>query len=164
MKSNHTTTNHFIKKQLGLVLTTLITCVSLPVQAEWTGTGADIIFNGQAVPNQVIVKFRTGTEDVDSLAIQQSLQAQTVQNFSLVGAQLWEIGGGIESATAIQQLQNDPRVEYAEPNYLVSAATMPNDPDFSKLWGLHNTGQTGGKSDADIDAPEAWDIAQGGEV
>jgi len=30
--------------------------------------------------------------------------------------------------------------------------------DFYNLqWGLHNTGQTGGKSDIDIDAPEAWD-------
>jgi subtilisin family serine protease len=37
----------------------------------------------------------------------------------------------------------------------------PNDPDFANLWGLHNTGQTGGTSDADIDAPEAWDISTG---
>ena len=29
------------------------------------------------------------------------------------------------------------------------------------MWGLHNTGQTGGTSDADIDAPEAWDISTG---
>jgi alpha-tubulin suppressor-like RCC1 family protein len=28
-------------------------------------------------------------------------------------------------------------------------------------WGLNNTGQTGGKSDADIDAPEAWKISTG---
>ena len=29
------------------------------------------------------------------------------------------------------------------------------------LWGLDNTGQTGGTADADIDAPEAWDITTG---
>jgi hypothetical protein len=32
---------------------------------------------------------------------------------------------------------------------------------FSDLWGMHNTGQTGGTADADIDAPEAWEIATG---
>lgn len=31
------------------------------------------------------------------------------------------------------------------------------------MWGLHNTGQTGGTEDADIDAPEAWDIHTGSQ-
>lgn len=38
---------------------------------------------------------------------------------------------------------------------------MPNDPFFSNLWGMHNTGQTGGKADADIDAPSAWTLNTG---
>jgi subtilisin family serine protease len=42
----------------------------------------------------------------------------------------------------------------------------PNDPDFVKQWYLHNTGQNipisgEGTPDADIDAPEAWDIETG---
>lgn len=37
----------------------------------------------------------------------------------------------------------------------------PDDPLFSYQWGLHNTGQTGGTEDADIDAPEAWGIITG---
>ena len=40
-------------------------------------------------------------------------------------------------------------------------AVTPNDPSFSQLWGLHNTGQTGGTNDKDIDAPEAWELATG---
>ncbi|MEG5042581.1 MULTISPECIES: S8 family peptidase, partial [unclassified Microcoleus] len=39
--------------------------------------------------------------------------------------------------------------------------TTPNDPSYSQLWGLNNTGQSGGTADADIDAAEAWDIQQG---
>ena len=39
--------------------------------------------------------------------------------------------------------------------------SVPNDEFFSDLWGLSNTGQNGGTPDADIDAPEAWDITTG---
>jgi subtilisin family serine protease len=52
-------------------------------------------------------------------------------------------------------------VVYAEPNFIVRTQTVPNDPSFGDLWALHNTGQAGGASDADIDAPEAWDITTG---
>lgn len=52
-------------------------------------------------------------------------------------------------------------VMYAEPNYIVNIQTTPNDPNFSELWGLHNTGQAGGTVDADIDAPESWDVQTG---
>jgi hypothetical protein len=38
---------------------------------------------------------------------------------------------------------------------------IPSDPYFSYLYGLHNTGQTGGTADADIDAPEAWALTTG---
>lgn len=40
-------------------------------------------------------------------------------------------------------------------------AVVPNDGYFKDLWGMNNTGQNGGKVDADIDAPEAWQISQG---
>src|SRR5262245_4695753 len=43
----------------------------------------------------------------------------------------------------------------------VHIAVVPNDPSFGSLWGLNNTGQSGGKYDADIDAPEAWDRSTG---
>jgi uncharacterized repeat protein (TIGR01451 family) len=52
-------------------------------------------------------------------------------------------------------------VAVAEPDFVVHALLTPNDPSFSQLHGLHNTGQSGGVPDADIDAPEAWDIATG---
>jgi hypothetical protein len=55
------------------------------------------------------------------------------------------------------------RGETGPNNYLASDfANFPNDPMFSDQWGLHNTGQSGGTPDADIDAPEAWDISTGG--
>src|SRR5688572_23694907 len=71
---------------------------------------------------------------------------------------LLPVGSAVPEIIAIYQQSG--LVEYAEPDFLVQTLVMPNDYYFSAkaLWGLHNTGQSGGKSDADIDAPEAWDI------
>jgi subtilisin family serine protease len=49
-------------------------------------------------------------------------------------------------------------LDFAEPNGLVVPDAVPNDTSFSTQWGLHNTGQSAGTSDADVDAPEAWDL------
>src|SRR5262249_55469127 len=61
-----------------------------------------------------------------------------------------------------------PGFAYAEPNFVEAQAitALPNDPYFGYLYGLDNTGQSipglgFGTPDADIDAPEAWDIATG---
>lgn len=62
---------------------------------------------------------------------------------------------------ALEKLNNHPAVLYAEPDYMVKANVMPNDSRFDELWAMHNTGQTGGTDDADIDAPEAWEISTG---
>jgi subtilisin family serine protease len=39
-----------------------------------------------------------------------------------------------------------------------SSSPSVDDPYFTYQWGLHNTRQSGGKEDADIDAPEAWGV------
>ncbi len=60
----------------------------------------------------------------------------------------------------VQKLTHNPDVEYAEPNYILRACVTPNDSLFEKQWYLNNTGQYF-LADADIDAPEAWDIDTG---
>jgi len=47
-------------------------------------------------------------------------------------------------------------------HYIQLRQTFPNDTRFNEQWNMHNTGQSGGTPDADIDAPEAWDISTGG--
>ncbi len=79
---------------------------------------------------------------------------------------------GTDLGKAFNDLLKDPTVEYVAPNYIFTLqATTPNDLN-NNLWGLNNTGQSRtfadsrsgedrtetGTADADIDAPEAWDI------
>jgi subtilisin family serine protease len=73
---------------------------------------------------------------------------------------------------AMAALNGSPdTVRYAEPDHIVHAVAIPNDSSFTNLWGMHNTGQTGGQTsrdvsgagtvDADVDAPEAWELTTG---
>ncbi len=70
-------------------------------------------------------------------------------------------GTGVDQALALYRA--NPLVLYAEPDYQLSLELTPNDPRYTdgSLWGLNNFGQSGGLPDADIDAPEAWDITTG---
>jgi hypothetical protein len=67
----------------------------------------------------------------------------------------------VDPAVAAQWLNGMPGVEYAEVDYIVRHNLVPNDPSFTSLWGLRNTGQSGGTPGADIKAVSAWDISTG---
>ncbi|MCH7224769.1 S8 family serine peptidase [Haloferula sp. A504] len=64
-----------------------------------------------------------------------------------------------EALLALEALEEF--IDFAEPDYLVFPCLQPNDPLFAsgQLWGLNNPGsEAGSVIDADIDAPEAWDL------
>lgn len=65
---------------------------------------------------------------------------------------------GLTVESAVLALLRNPAIRYAEFDVLLEPEYIPNDPRFNELWGLHNTGQSAGTVDADIDGPEAWDI------
>lgn len=70
-----------------------------------------------------------------------------------------------EEIVVLGYLRKHPGVLLAQFNHYIeqrkAQATTPNDPSFGGQWSLNNTGQNGGTPDADIDAPEAWDLATG---
>ncbi|MCE9629927.1 MAG: S8 family serine peptidase [Planctomycetia bacterium] len=68
------------------------------------------------------------------------------------GASVAEVSGWAASTAGVR---------YVEPDAVITTSAIPNDPSLRQLWGLNNTAQTGGVADADIDAPEAWDVATG---
>lgn len=67
----------------------------------------------------------------------------------------------VAMARAFSGLRDD--VEYAGVDAIgtVAGEFIPDDSAFSQQYALHNTGQTGGLVDADMDAPEAWAMHTG---
>jgi subtilisin family serine protease len=112
------------------------------------------------VPGEVLIKLKDGTPRQRIAWILSRVGGQVMHRYRLTGALRVRLRKKTVAA-AIGWLRRLSQVEYAEPNYVRYADLIPDDPQFPDLWGLDNTGQTGGLVDADIDAPEAWDITPG---
>ena len=95
----------------------------------------------------------------DQAAIAAKAGGKLKHEFKEIRAAVVTVDGDAKGAA--KKLARDRVSATPRPNYLVSTTATPNDPQYSKLYGLNNTGQTGGNADADIDAPEAWNVTTG---
>ncbi len=125
----------------------LALCVAAPSTAASSPTA-----------QSVIVKYRSAASTAATSALAQRLgvgtQTGSIRHSS---ANVFAVAG--DAAAVAARLERSALVAYAEPNLILSTQAIPNDPLFGQLYGLNNTGQTGGTPDADIDAPEGWDAA-----
>jgi serine protease len=121
------------------------------------------------VENEIIVKLRADAGFVAESAVADQILPTTATRAERLapetgdGIFVMELGGGTTVEEAIRRAEADPRVEYAEPNYLISTEATPNDTFFDRQWGLLNTGSDFGKAGADIGAAQLWDLTQGSD-
>jgi thermitase len=116
------------------------------------------VLAGSASASEVIVKYADGVSTSQRVALfDRTGVTKTVGSVAGVGAKVVQVSGDAGAVAA--RLNRSSLVQYAEPNLTLRTQAIPNDPRFGELYGLHNTGQTGGTTDADIDAPEGWDAA-----
>ncbi|MFT5526729.1 MAG: subtilisin family serine protease, partial [Pirellulaceae bacterium] len=121
-----------------------------------------IDFESEHVAGELLVRFVDSIDAASFSSIASELGGVVTKELSLIDVAVVRLTDATEELpAAIERWINDDRVLYAEPNYIVRVVGTPNDADFSELWGLHNDAQTGGTVDADIDAPEAWDLFTG---
>ncbi len=115
---------------------------------------------------ELLVKFKGGVSSALRSQVLASAGCRETAGFSLVpGLMRASVSSGHTLNQVLASLNRNAAVAYAEPNYIVTTmATVPDDPRFPEQWALDNTGQTGGTADADIDAPEAWDLQTGTDV
>lgn len=104
------------------------------------------------------VDFNEAADAVRALGYE--IRAMEPESFIL--AEIPKFEAVTHQQESIKELMTlDEFINYAEPDYLVFPCITPNDPAFTqgKLWGLHNPGNSAdATADADIDAPEGWDI------
>ncbi len=137
----------------------------------------------------VLIAFRPGVSATRQLAIERAVGTRSARTLGPAVAPAKHLRAGRPPATgpillrvsssgvlaAVRELRSDPRVAYAEPDYLMHASATPNDPSFVLQWAANNTGQSiptqnaeevqgppaNGTPGADDRALAAWGVSTG---
>ena len=168
------------KKIVGILVMTLLIVTALPaVEAMNKTINKDIkqieeTQSYESVPGEFIVKFKnTPIKHISIDNLNEKHHVESIEklfanseNTILDNIYLLSVSEDSDILSIVKEYASYPDVVYAEPNGVAHLCAIPNDPDFSNQWALHNTGQIiwddiSGTPDADIDAPEAWDIETG---
>ncbi len=104
---------------------------------------------GEFVAAELLVKFRPGEEAAAAESMRQ-LRAEVIGEIEAIGVHHLRLPGIVPVETAVLWLTALPHVEFAEPNYLVEAVHIPNDPGYGSQWGPPK-----------IACEAAWDLEKG---
>ncbi|QHT66359.1 S8 family serine peptidase [Rhodocytophaga rosea] len=111
------------------------------------------------VGNKVTYMLKSGAQAMQASNFLKSHQAAIVEEINLGDKILYvvAVSKGKSTFGVANSLFESGLVEYAEPEFTFSGKNdvIPNDPVYSSQWFLNQS------NDADIDAPEAWNISTG---
>ncbi len=120
------------------------------------------------VKNEILVKFKDSATSNEVTEIHRKLGGRIKGTIPEINVQVIDVGSK-NVGEAVSAYARDKRIDFVEPNFIASA--LVDDFYFGNQWALNNTGQktcntdgticTTGTIDADIDAPEAWEITTG---
>lgn len=143
----------------------LIYCIPLLVLGTGVTRAEDAFVEGEAI---VTFKPEVSSEGARTTLNRRALSLD--RKFERLSKRRQRISGlvrGTKRGTKdlIAELKADPAVESAEPNYLRHVSSVDSgDPEFTKLWGLRNTGQavneSTGTSGSDTKFVDAWALAR----
>ncbi|MBW6459905.1 MAG: S8 family peptidase [Bacteroidales bacterium] len=124
------------------------------------------------VDGEIMVKMRSDISPVQQEEIFQAflneyqyLKIEPIRKLSnRLNIHLLRFKPGIfNDEMVLEEIKKHPYVELAQFNHFIEHRQLiPSDQYFDLQWNMHNTGQTGGTYDADIDGPEAWEIGTSG--
>ena len=135
-----------------------------PLFDEFTSAAMEAVARGELTSERWIVHKLSDHE----LSIEGSHQSLTNfggnagWNANPIGKSFFRLEtSGIDSSDIVEWARNNQDRFLVEPDLPIQVEATSNDPSLWRLYGLNNYGQSGGTTDADIDAPEAWDITTG---
>src|SRR6266478_5857145 len=133
------------------------------LEERWllSSTGPGLVVDPSAVdPTHILAQFKADAPDVHGLHLIDTTRTGDALH-SVAGLREVTLAPSVSVSDALAAYGASQYVVSVEADHILHAEMTPNDPGFSQDWGLNNTGQTGGTADADIDAPEAWNVTNG---
>ncbi|WP_256623778.1 S8 family serine peptidase [Methanolobus chelungpuianus] len=142
------------------MLVTGTTAPALAVSPQAYGTDDEIsvampdLDNGQAyVPGEILVKFSPGMSEAKISALNSKHGTSVAYTSPYAGFRKLNIPKTKSVEEMVEIYSRNPNVEYATPNYLMHASTVPNDPYYAYQWNFH--------SGHGINLTHAWNISAG---
>ncbi|MDY6911633.1 MAG: S8 family serine peptidase [Chloroflexota bacterium] len=122
-----------------------------------------IVFPGQALantsqgteqspafaPDQIVVKFLTGTDHAQMAATHSQLNGKIKHSLGAIDTQVIAVPPG-QAKSKLKSYQSNPNVAWAELDYVCEIAEIPDDANFASQWGLIK-----------VEAAAAWDTTTG---
>src|SRR5262245_57369889 len=100
-------------------------------------------------PDRILIKPKPGRAPAGLANLHAALGTRVLRRFAAIeDIHVLKLPGGLSALQAIASYQQSGLVEFAEPDYWVHLATVPNDPYYASgaLWHLNNTGQKIGRA------------------
>jgi subtilisin family serine protease/subtilisin-like proprotein convertase family protein len=128
------------------------------------------VFNNAGLPpivesDDVLVRFQPGVSSITAQQVALSVGGTLGSPLGPQSPNAYHlfVNTNTSAITASNLLRQKAEVKWAYPNFIwpKKKRLMPNDPLFGQSDHLNNTGQNGGQVNADINAPEAWDLTTG---
>ncbi len=134
----------FNQKLFGAKAVLFIFCLSL--------FASNISAKDDFVPNELLVKYKSGTASRSAIAVNRTIGAIAVEEFPELKWQRVRLSAGMSVEDAMNRYESFGEIEYVQPNFYYHLLAMPNDPQFisSGMYGLNKIG-----------APSAWDFTTG---
>ncbi|MGF1733353.1 S8 family serine peptidase [Photobacterium kasasachensis] len=120
--------------------------------------------SNEPVTDQIIVKYRSSSAAMLSETTPQHSINQLQQAFgadiqyvraSANDTHILKVTEQQKLGAVIEQLKQDPNIEYAEPDRIMWPTAIPNDPEYTRQW--HYSSSVSG-----LNLPKAWDLTTGG--
>lgn len=108
------------------------------------------------VPGEIVVSFAPGAPAAARRAVRSELRLRSLAREGSLGVGLMKLPRGLDVEEAVEALEDEPAVSFAEPNYIyrVEGVVTPDDPHYPSQWAL-------GDGPGSIDAPDAWAVTTG---
>ena len=91
---------------------------------------------GSYIPGELLVKFHHGTAAITASGLHSAIEAVKKKKFKNLRVHHIKFPDNISVEEAIEHYRQDLNVEYAEPNYIIHAAEIPDDNDYENLWAI----------------------------
>ena len=139
--------------RFGLLASAVLISLGTSLAAQ-AGGRPDLVLNslqaGRAhAAQELLVKYRDGASATNREAVRHGLGAQKLDTVRPGNAKKGELAllklpAGVDLAAAISAINNDPAVEYAEPNWTYQHQATSNDTYYTNgsLWGMYGDATT----------------------